>query len=417
MAGGAQSAGRMQCVDIAKGIGMLCIIAGHLGRPEINHVVFTFHVPLFFLIGGYFFRAAPGVSGIAKRARRLLVPYALCAVSCSLGSGLLCVLRGNAGEAIGVMKDSLVRALYGSGTLASPILGIKMFGAIWFLLAMFWALVLYDRISGHRWASLVVLALFAVGLLTGKWWLPFSIQAGMCALLFVHIGHLARMHADRVDFRIDAISAPLVVASATAWAIAYAIGRGRFYLVQNYFECVPADVVGGHRRDHYRALGLPAARGRPRRLDGAWPLRETLSCGAVLPHVRPCGHSLAGPAGCPWPSDGFGALLARDHRPPLHEGRLGGAWRSRGFCGRLCETGTYGETGARLTSRNDSGLGFSRESRARLRYGNPGLNPHWLKRCVNIVLEFIRLSNRKKTGSVRFKVFRVKGRVPWQTKT
>lgn len=234
----------MQCVDIAKGIGMLCIIAGHLGRPEINHVVFTFHVPLFFLIGGYFFRAAPGVSGIAKRARRLLVPYALCAVSCSLGSGLLCVLRGNAGEAIGVMKDSLVRALYGSGTLASPILGIKMFGAIWFLLAMFWALVLYDRISGHRWTSLAVLALFAVGLLTRKWWLPFSIQAGMCALLFVHVGHLARMHADRVGFRIDAISAPLVVASATAWAIAYAIGHGRFYLVQNYFECVPVDVVG-----------------------------------------------------------------------------------------------------------------------------------------------------------------------------
>ena len=84
----------MQCVDIAKGIGMLCIIAGHLGRPGINHVVFTFHVPLFFLIGGYFFRSAPGVSGIAKRARRLLVPYALCAVSCSLGSGFLCVSCG-----------------------------------------------------------------------------------------------------------------------------------------------------------------------------------------------------------------------------------------------------------------------------------------------------------------------------------
>ena len=87
----------MQCVDIAKGIGMLCIIAGHLGRPEIGHVVFTFHVPLFFLIGGYFFRVAPGVVGMAKSARRLLVPYALCAVSCSLGLGVLCALRGSAG--------------------------------------------------------------------------------------------------------------------------------------------------------------------------------------------------------------------------------------------------------------------------------------------------------------------------------
>lgn len=39
-------------LDITKGIAMLFIIAGHLGIDIINRFVFTFHVPLFFLLSG-----------------------------------------------------------------------------------------------------------------------------------------------------------------------------------------------------------------------------------------------------------------------------------------------------------------------------------------------------------------------------
>lgn len=154
------------------------------------------------------------------------------------------------------MKDSLVRALYGSGTLASPILGIKMFGAIWFLLAMIWALVLYDHIAGHRWTSLAVLALFAVGLFTRKWWQPLFVQVGRCALLFVHIGHLARVHGDRIGYKVDTIPVPLVAASAVAWAIAYAIGHGRFYLVQKLLR-VRSRRRGGASPGQFSCFGPP----------------------------------------------------------------------------------------------------------------------------------------------------------------
>ena len=33
---------------------MLCIIAGHFGIVSAERFVFTFHVPLFFLLSGYF---------------------------------------------------------------------------------------------------------------------------------------------------------------------------------------------------------------------------------------------------------------------------------------------------------------------------------------------------------------------------
>jgi len=34
---------------------MICIVLGHLGNPLINQFVFTFHLPVFFIITGYFF--------------------------------------------------------------------------------------------------------------------------------------------------------------------------------------------------------------------------------------------------------------------------------------------------------------------------------------------------------------------------
>lgn len=52
---------RIVSIDIARGIAILCIILGHLGIRQINRIVFTFHVPIFFFITGYFIH--PGISG------------------------------------------------------------------------------------------------------------------------------------------------------------------------------------------------------------------------------------------------------------------------------------------------------------------------------------------------------------------
>ena len=70
------SSGRLRFVDIAKGISIICIILGHLEIHAITRVVFTFHVPIFFLITGYFVSTKMSVRDFAaKKARMLLVPY------------------------------------------------------------------------------------------------------------------------------------------------------------------------------------------------------------------------------------------------------------------------------------------------------------------------------------------------------
>lgn len=67
---------RMQFIDIAKGIAIICIILGHIGNPTINRIVFTFHVPIFFLITGYFINTKREMLDFIKiKFRTLIVPY------------------------------------------------------------------------------------------------------------------------------------------------------------------------------------------------------------------------------------------------------------------------------------------------------------------------------------------------------
>lgn len=62
--------------DVMKGIGIIAMIIGHMSIPHFLYdFIFSFHMPLFFLIGGYFFKPRPFKEIIQKSAGRLLKPY------------------------------------------------------------------------------------------------------------------------------------------------------------------------------------------------------------------------------------------------------------------------------------------------------------------------------------------------------
>ena len=51
-----QSLKRLQYLDLAKAVGMLCVLIGHSFISEkINTVIYAFHMPLFFFIAGFLF--------------------------------------------------------------------------------------------------------------------------------------------------------------------------------------------------------------------------------------------------------------------------------------------------------------------------------------------------------------------------
>jgi len=140
---------RVQYFDIAKGIGMLSVIVGHMELTSVNAFVFTYHMPLFFLISGWFFKDAPGK--MKKNMRHLLLPYVITVLVMGFVGGLKefikeCVKR-NGGDPLQIFWDTLLSGLYGSGSRTDTLFGfdIPAIGAIWFLLALFWGFILLKK--------------------------------------------------------------------------------------------------------------------------------------------------------------------------------------------------------------------------------------------------------------------------------
>ena len=193
---GVKSTKRIGYLDIAKGFSMICIVMGHLGIGSLNAFVYTFHVPIFFLISGYFLSDKLSVSEFAKKkARQLLVPYVVTSCCIIVGATLRDVLEtGSLENVVYDIKTWTVAALYGSGTIEyqEPFY-MKQIGAIWFLLALFFALLIVRFAMQYQYGFAGVIILAYVGYKTTTMvWLPWSIQAGMTAAVFVYIGLLAR---------------------------------------------------------------------------------------------------------------------------------------------------------------------------------------------------------------------------------
>ncbi len=233
---------RVRYFDIAKGVAIFCIIAGHMRNTIINNFVFTFHVPIFFLISGYFLKSnRPFKEFVTKKYNQLIRPYIITCICVIVGVSLSNIIRTHSLEhLVQDVKTWFIASLYGSGTIeySSPFY-MKQIGAIWFLLASFTAVVIvrYFIEYKHGWLGVVVLAY--VGYKTGQMvWLPLSIQAGMTAAVFVYLGWLSN------KYKLFEHPAPHMWISGAAIIWLFGIlFCGKLYVVRNHFENGLFDIV------------------------------------------------------------------------------------------------------------------------------------------------------------------------------
>jgi fucose 4-O-acetylase-like acetyltransferase len=238
---------RVKYIDIARGIAILCIILGHFGVEQVDRVVFTFHVPMFYFITGYFMsQKYDGVTFLKEKVRALLVPYAItCVISILLATGF--ALANEGVSVIETVKQWSYAALYGSGGSYTEPFYIKGIGAIWFLLATFWG-SLFLRISlemKKKVRLLFVLALFLIGYWTAKelFWFPFSIQAGCCAVSFMYIGYLVKRSKQVYEELPKEVKRASVVFALAIW-LAFIKNFESFWLVHNDMGRGVIDILG-----------------------------------------------------------------------------------------------------------------------------------------------------------------------------
>lgn len=184
---------RDKTFDAMKGLAILAVIIGHSTIPELlEKFIFVWHMPLFFIISGYFYKSYPNKEYIKKNIRQLVSPYVLTSltiISCTILRDFII------GERIRI--NYIIGALVGNGTSNNPTFSEYSIGAIWFLLALCWCRIIYNMLVNcisdtyQRNVILVCISICAtyVGTIV---FIPTNLLQGMQALLFFHIGYLWR---------------------------------------------------------------------------------------------------------------------------------------------------------------------------------------------------------------------------------
>lgn len=205
---------RIQYFDCVKGLAILSIVLGHmvgfngqmLEDGYLIDLLFTYHVPVFLVISGYFLKVKEGTE--KKYCLRLIKPYIFAIVAVmilfvfrKLGKFLL---TGEHFDPAEIIIYWGIAGLFGAGG-RTDFLGLEFprIGAVWFLLALLWSVLILccivrisRRFSNVQTKQLFIICVTCVisiiGILSAKYvtWLPLSIQSGMAALPFVLMGYL-----------------------------------------------------------------------------------------------------------------------------------------------------------------------------------------------------------------------------------
>ena len=179
--------------DIMKGIGILLVLLGHVYEwKTVGRFVYSFHMPMFFIVAGCFAKTGDEVpdrrKAVGRYARRLLLPFLLVAVL-NMGWMLgLSIVKHDWSYAIRMGLSYL----YADTTYWPTPWGHLYLGITWFLLALFWAKVVFLYLGRWpRWRLWLSIALAVAALLVHRWcvYTPWCLCLGLAVLPFVAIGY------------------------------------------------------------------------------------------------------------------------------------------------------------------------------------------------------------------------------------
>lgn len=149
-------------LDIAKGIGIFLVVVGHcipdassvngISSPLMRiifHVIYSFHMPLFFFISGFLFSASKDTlknkyKSIYKKAKRLIVPY---------------VFVGLCYAPLKLLLSQFANKPYNIHDLWKMLIGINPDGELWFLYALFVISVIAIIVEGVNSKIILLISL------------------------------------------------------------------------------------------------------------------------------------------------------------------------------------------------------------------------------------------------------------------
>ena len=197
---------RISWIDIAKGFAILGVIFGHsslfIKQFSLNQILYPFHLMLFFILSGYTLKEKEVTKDfVNQKFQRLMIPYFLTCIAILFMDVFNCIVLTTILNVTRLISGDLLRSFFASGSIrffGSINIGGRI-GAIWFLPAMFFAIIIVQLLlkfcKNDKIRIIISIFIFLLGFISAKFlWLPFSIQSSMTASFFILLGYLLRKY-------------------------------------------------------------------------------------------------------------------------------------------------------------------------------------------------------------------------------
>ena len=239
--------GRNIAFDLMKGIAILLMMRCHLVCDH-NQIIYSFHMPLFFLLSGYYAKTSLSLSCVwchsytRRNTKRLLLPFVVTMLSLSLWGIVQAALKHDWTMAL----RHPLSLLWASGdAIRSEKYGLIYVGPLWFLIALFWMREIFYYGAGwilskvNKWADELIVSLSILISIVAMLLhplldpLPLCLFQGLAAIEFYAIGWYAHRHKIPIWLK------GLCIA---CWPLA--IMWGGLELASCVYYCYPLDVLG-----------------------------------------------------------------------------------------------------------------------------------------------------------------------------
>jgi fucose 4-O-acetylase-like acetyltransferase len=198
-------------IDVARGVGILLVVLGHLETGLVKSCIYTFHMPLFFILSGNMHKvSARYAEYFRRRSIRLLVPYVAFLILLAPLELHRAARGGN-----GAVEKTILNMIWGGNRLTGD------YGVFWFITCLFatqqlanWLLSRFQTARVVAYGAVSLVLAYVNSILFPRFMLPLDLGVIAGALPFYLIGYYARgANLDRWGVTLGAIVGTL----ATVW--------------------------------------------------------------------------------------------------------------------------------------------------------------------------------------------------------
>lgn len=191
---------RIEWVDIAKAIAIILMIVGHeVSSLHLHALIFSFHMPLFFILSGYTSSHIDSWAKVTSKVKKYFIKVWLLAVVMIVLLGIENLIF-NSSVHFNNMAQSVEQGIF----WGSNIPGLFSVGVMWFLFVYFWSrtfFYLMQMIFKKQYVIGIILAILSTISMIWcqgfKHWLPQSLDIVPIATLFMWMGFIFRNCIDK----------------------------------------------------------------------------------------------------------------------------------------------------------------------------------------------------------------------------